>query len=99
MAPQRAPLTATELRAEIVGRTFDSDFARLVIERNGIVSVESKGDFDIGRWRVTDDGQYCRTWNVGDRGRPRCYRLYRDGDTFELHAIDRWGVTKLRRIN
>ena len=99
MAPQRAPLTATELRAEIVGRTFDSDFARLVIERNGIVSVESKGDFDIGRWRVTDDGQYCRTWNVGDRGRPRCYRLYRDGDTFELHAIDRWGVTKLRRID
>ncbi len=30
---------------------------------------------------------------------PRCYRLYRDGETFELHAIDRWGVTKLRRIN
>lgn len=99
MAAPRAPLTAAELRAEIVGRTLDSDFARLVIDRSGIVSFDSKSDFDIGRWHITDDGQYCRTWNVLDRGRPRCYRLYRDGETFELHAIDRWGVTKLRRIN
>ena len=99
MAAPRVPLTAAELRAEVVGRTFDSDFARLVIDRSGIVSFDSKSDFDIGRWHITDDGQYCRTWNVLDRGRPRCYRLYRDGETFELHPIDRWNVTKLRRIN
>src|SRR5439155_25174603 len=99
MAAPRVPLTATELRVEVVGRTFDSDFARLVIDRSGIVSFDSKSDFDIGRWHITDDGQYCRTWNVLDRGHPRCYRLYRDGETFELHPIDRWNVTKLRRIN
>jgi len=99
MTPNRTPLSATELRAEIVGRAFDSDFARLMIDRSGIVSSESKGDVDIGRWHITDDGRYCRTWNVGDRGRPRCYRVYRDGETFELQPVDRWVVTKLRRIN
>ena len=50
-------------------------------------------------WQITDDGQFCRTWNVWDRGRPRCYRLYREGETFALHAVDRWGVVKLRRMN
>jgi hypothetical protein len=98
-APSRAPLTASDLRAEVVGRTFDADFWRLFIDRSGVVSVESKSDFDVGRWHITDDGQYCRTWNVWDRGRSRCYRLYRDGETFELHAVDLWGVTKLRRTN
>jgi Beta-lactamase len=99
MPAPRAPLTAAELRAEMVGHVFDSGFARLVIDRSGLVSFESKSDFDIGRWHITDDGQYCRTWNVLDRARQRCYRLYRDGESFELHPVDRWGITKLRRVN
>jgi Beta-lactamase len=99
MAPPRAPLTASELQAEVVGRTFDSDFWRLAIDRSGVLFVDSKDDTDVGRWHITDGGQYCRTWNVWDRGRPRCYRVYRDGETFELHAIDRWNVTKLRRTH
>jgi hypothetical protein len=69
-------------------------FALLLV---GVVTLDAKGDVDVGRWHITDDGQYCRTWNVGDRGRLRCYRVYRDGEAFELHAVDRWTVTKLRR--
>jgi hypothetical protein len=97
VAPPRAPMTAGELRAEMVGRTFDSGPATIAIGRSGVVTVDAKGDVDVGRWHITDDGQYCRTWNVGDRGRPRCYRVYRDGEAFELHAVDRWTVAKLRR--
>ena len=97
VAPARAPMTAAELRAEMVGRTFDSGAATITFDRSGVVTVNAKVDVDVGRWRTTYDGQYCRTWNVGDRGRLRCYRVYRDGEAFELHAVDRWTVTKLRR--
>jgi hypothetical protein len=83
-------MTAGELRAELVGRTFDSGAATIAIDRSGVVTVDAKGDVDVGGGTYTDDGQYCRTWNVGDRGRLRCYRVYRDGEAFELHAVDRW---------
>ena len=62
------------------------------------MTLDTKAEVDVGRWRITADGQYCRTWNVTDRGRPRCYRVYRDGEAFELHAVDRWTVAKLRRL-
>ena len=65
----------------------------------GVATIESSSDLDVDPWQITDDGQFCRTWNVWDRGRPRCYRLYREGETFALHAVDRWGVVKLRRMN
>jgi hypothetical protein len=97
VAPPRAAMTAGDLRAEMVGRAFDSGASTIAVDRSGVVTVDAKGDVDVGRWHITDDGQYCRTWNVGDRGRPRCYRVYRDGEAFELHAVDRWTVTKLRR--
>jgi hypothetical protein len=42
---------------------------------------------------------YGLDWNVWDRARPRCYRLYRDWETFALYAIDRWSITKLRRTH
>jgi len=47
--------------------------------------------------RITPDGSYCRTWNVRDGGRERCYAVYRDGETFDLHMRDRWGTVSLRR--
>ena len=97
VAPPRAAMTAGELRAELVGRTFDSGASTIAVDRSGVVTVDAKGDVDVGRWQITDDGQYCRAWNAGDRGRLRCYRVYRDGEAFELHAVDRWTVTKLRR--
>ncbi len=97
LAPPRAALSASDLRAALVGGTFQLDFARMTIEPGGVATIESSSDLDVGRWQITDDGQFCRTWNVWDRGRPRCYRLYREGETFALHAVDRWGVVKLRR--
>ena len=87
-AQPRAPMTAGELRAEMVGRTVDSRGVRNDRRWTRAASSpwDAKGDVDVGRWHVTDDGRYCRTWNAGDRGRLRCYRVYRDGEALELHA-------------
>jgi hypothetical protein len=89
--------TATERSIWNIFPAATTGAATIAVDRSGVVTVDAKGDVDVGRWHITDDGQYCRTWNVGDRGRLRCYRVYRDGEAFELHAVDRWTVTKLRR--
>ena len=39
---------------------------------------------------------YCRTWNVWDNGRTRCYTVYRDGEAFELHLEDR--LSKFKKL-
>lgn len=98
-APPPAPLSARELRAELVGRTFEANRLHLTIDGRGVVIGESGGQYDVGRWHITDDGQYCRAWNVWDRARTRCYRVYRDGDGLEMHPVDRWNVTRLRRVS
>ena len=51
----------------------------------------------MGRWRITPEGFYCRVWNVSDGGRERCYRVYRDGETFSFHVHDRWTVLRWTR--
>ncbi len=54
-------------------------------------------DIDVGWWRITPDGSYCRAWNVFDGRRERCFAVYRDGETFDLQVRDRWGTVSLRR--
>jgi hypothetical protein len=96
-AAPRTPMTASELQAELPGRTFVSELSRWVLDPSGTTWAESKSDFDIGRWHITDDGQYCRTWNVWERRLPGCFTVYRDGETFEFHSPDRWILTTVKR--
>ena len=68
VAPPRAAMTAGELRAELVGRTFDSGASTIAVDRSGVVTVDAKGDVDVGRW------QHHRRRPVlpgVERGRPR----------------------------
>jgi hypothetical protein len=95
--PARSPMTASELRAELAGRTFDSGVSRWVLDPSGVAWAEAKSDFDVGRWHITDDGKYCRTWNVWERGLPGCFTVYRDGETFELQSLDRWTLIRVKR--
>jgi Beta-lactamase len=98
-SPPRASLDVRELRAALNGRTFQSAVTRLTFDRRGFLIGEAGGNFDVGRWEVTNDGQACRTWTVWDNARRRCYRAYRDGeDSLELEAVDRWSVLKLQRL-
>jgi hypothetical protein len=96
-APPRPPLDASALRAALTGHTFQSAGGRLTFDRRGFLVGEMGPSVDVGPWEVTGDGQLCRTWTVWDSARRRCYRVYREPDGVELHAVDRWGVARLRR--
>ncbi len=95
--PRRTPLTASELEAELPGNTFYVGRQHVFIEPGGRVFGTGRDDVDVGAWHITPDGHYCRTWNVWDNGRARCYTVYRDGETFELHVQDRLGKSVLTR--
>jgi hypothetical protein len=95
--PQPVPLTASELRAELPGNTFEVGRQQIFIEPGGRVYGRIRSDADVGAWHVTADGRYCRTWNVWDNGRSRCYTVYRDGEAFELHLEDRLSKLVLTR--
>jgi hypothetical protein len=97
-APPPAPLTAAEVTALLAGQTLRGGFSRMAIDRSGTLTFDSAAGVDVGRWHVTDDGRFCRAWQVGDRRRLRCYHVHRDGDEIELRADDRWSVIRYRRV-
>ena len=98
-APQTpaAPLSAAELRAELPGNTFGAGLVRVFIAPDGRQYVTTGTAVDVGRWWITPEGLYCRAWNVADGGRERCYRVYRDGETFSFNVHDRWAVLRWTR--
>jgi hypothetical protein len=62
-------------------------------------------DHDVGRWHITPEGQFCRTWHVWEHRRERCYTLHvsrpalEQGDeTFAFAVTDRWGTALYRRV-
>jgi hypothetical protein len=91
------PLGAAELRAELPGNTFGAGLVRVFIAPDGRQYVAAGTAVDVGRWRITPDGLYCRVWNVADGGRERCYRVDRDGETFTFSVQDRWTVLRWTR--
>jgi hypothetical protein len=97
-APPRTPLSAGEIRTEVTGHTFYSGRGHTFFDASGLIYSGSPDSVDVGRWSITAEGQFCRTWNVSDSARPRCFRVYRDGETFEFHPVDRWFVGTARRV-
>jgi len=97
-AAPRTPLTAAEVRAELTGNTFYTGPSHTFFDAGGLIYSGSPDSVDVGRWTVNAEGQYCRTWNVIDSARRRCYRVYRDGETFELHPVNRWFVATVKRV-
>jgi hypothetical protein len=93
----RTPLTAAEVRAELTGNTFYGGPNHTFFDASGLIYAGSPDFVDVGRWTINSEGQYCRTWNVTDSARTRCFRVYRDGEAFELHPVDRWSVATLKR--
>ena len=96
-APPRTPLTAAEVRAELTGNTFYGGPGHTFFDASGLIYSGSPDSVDVGRWTINTEGQYCRTWNVADSARTRCFRVYRDGETFEFHPVDRWFVATPKR--
>jgi len=61
------------------------------------VETDLGTEYDVGRWHITADGQFCRQWHVWGSQREHCFAVYRDGETFDLQVRDRWGTVSLRR--
>jgi hypothetical protein len=66
---------------------------------------DGRTSYDVGRWHITPEGQFCRTWHVWDHRRERCYTLkvslpimYRGDEIFEFAVTDRWGTEIYRRV-
>jgi hypothetical protein len=62
-------------------------------------------DRDVGRWHLTPEGQFCRTWHAWDHRRQRCYTLHvtpsvlpHSDDSFAFAESDRWGSSLYRRV-
>ncbi len=113
-APTRQPLTAEVLRAEVPGNTFAADaisnfpavFDRpytLFIASDGALYGRSTGPDgsrldDVGRWHITSDGHFCRTWHVWGGRRERCSAVSWEGETFVFSPQGRFGKEAYRRI-
>jgi hypothetical protein len=97
MAMPSAPLSAAELQAQLPGNTFGTGGLRVFIAPGSMQYLAVGTRVDVGRWRITPDGLYCRVWTVADDGRERCHQVYRDGETFTFHVHDRWTVFRWRR--
>ena len=96
-APARRALTASEIAAELPGQTFSAGDFHMFIAPGGVAYRKTKDSVDVGTWRIADDGAFCRTWNVTDGARARCFAVYRTGETFELQTRDRWTTSVLER--
>jgi hypothetical protein len=97
MAVPSAPLSAAELQAQLPGNTFGTGGLRVFIAPGGVQYLAVSTRVDVGRWRITPDGLYCRAWTVADDGRERCHQVYRDGEMFTFYVYDRWTVFRLTR--
>jgi len=102
------PLTASALRAEVPEHTFYWEPVHrfpgviggrrtMFVAADGVlysrfIGPDGSTADDLGRWHITPEGQWCRTLHVGDRGRERCYTVYREDGTFVLHPRDRFVV-------
>jgi hypothetical protein len=96
-AAQGPPLTAAELRAELVGHTFGTGGLRVFIAPDGVQFLSAGSRVDLGRWWIMPDGRYCRAWTVADSGLPRCHHVYRAGERFTFVVDDRWTVFQWSR--
>jgi hypothetical protein len=76
----------------------------MVVSADGGLYGTFKGGPDVGtvddggRWHITSEGQFCRTWHWWDNRRERCYTVYREGEHFELALQDRFSTEVYRRV-
>jgi hypothetical protein len=108
-APAPELLSASNLQVLFAGHTlyaegghrfpfYDRRPVYLYLVASGVLYGTSHDGVDVGRWHISPDGQWCRTWHVWDGRRERCYAVARVGtDQFSLYPHgtgDRWDVTR-----
>ncbi len=68
------------------------------VATNGAQYAMLTGETEVGRWRITPEGEYCRTWFVWDNRRERCFTADREGETFTFYPKDGLGKQVFRRV-
>lgn len=85
-------LTAAQIAELLTGNTAVGEFRgkafRQYFRNDGSTSFrrEGQGRADIGKWRTTDDDEYCAWWATGGWS---CYWMSRNGDTVTWHYEDK----------
>jgi hypothetical protein len=69
-----------------------------VLYGTGKLEPDVATEHDVGRWRITADGQFCSRWHVWDGQRERCSAIYREGETFALERQGRFAKQVYRRV-
>jgi hypothetical protein len=96
------PLTADQVRQEIVGntgigtRTGTKTIWSMYVDPNGTLRVTGAQPEETGSWRIGDDGRFCvklqRTWN----GQELCQSVHKAGAGLVLNsALSREEMTFL----
>ncbi len=92
-----APLSASELAAEIPGHTFTIGRQRLFFAAGGrLFGSLGTDEGDLGAWEIRD-GRVCRTWTTWDHGRARCYSIFREADGYAFDDPGRFARFLARR--
>ena len=88
-APPRTLLTAAEIRTEVTGHTFYSGRGHTFFDASGLIYSGSPDSVDVGRWSITAEGQFCRTWErVGQRQAALVSRVSGRRDSSSTRSID-----------
>jgi hypothetical protein len=97
--PAAPPLTAAQIAADVVGRAYTVGPSRITYTPDGHVYSRWPEGVDVGTWRITDDGRFCRTWHVSDGGRERCYVVRPTADGWRLDNPERFTRVLLKRAS
>jgi hypothetical protein len=95
--PAAPPLTAAQIAADVVGRTYTVGPLRITYAQDGRVYSRWPEGVDVGTWHVTADARFCRTWHVSDGGRERCYVVRPSPNGWQLDNPERFTRVLLRR--
>jgi hypothetical protein len=84
----------------LTGHTLYGDDGRghIFLAASGAQYARWPEAIEVGTWRITTDGHFCNTWHVWRGWRERCSAVYREGETFELHAKNRLDKDVYRRV-
>jgi hypothetical protein len=95
--PAAPPLTAVQITTDVVGRAYTAGPVWISYTSDGRVYSRSGAGVDVGTWRITADGRFCRTWHVSDGGRERCYVVRPTANGWQLDNPDRFTRVLLKR--
>ena len=91
------PLTAAQIRSDVVGRAYTAGPLWISYAPDGRVYSRSPQGVDVGRWHITADGRFCRTWHASDDGRERCYLIRPTAEGWQLDNPERFTRVRLKR--